>query len=265
MNTKVIISIGVVLLLIVAIAGGSYLVLNRQNIFSQAQQLATGQDSSCPAPETPASVEVTYPLCTGNTCQFDQAGCNWSSVPSASKYNLKVTEVETGVNIKTEEVTGTSTSFPVVQGRTYKCEVSAVNACGTVGGTNQDSLLCQVDLQVSPTPTPVPTAPSVVATPPPAAPVPTPTPVACGFTGCSQTVPCQAGFVCVETSTGNNFCAKTEYQNQCFRTPGQGACCQPPPTPIPTLAPAGAIDLTLMIGGAGVGLVILGAAALLLL
>lgn len=95
-------------------------------------------------------------------------------------------------------------------------------------------------------------------------PAPTPPPVACGFTGCSTTVPCEAGYICVETSVGSNYCAKTEYQSACYRSPGQAACCQPP-APKPTLPPAGEVDQTLIIGGAGLGLIILGAAALLML
>lgn len=201
---------------------------------------------------------LTSEVFAQESCQFDKAGCNWAAVSGATKYNVKVTEVETGVTIKSETVTGTKTSFPVVQGRTYKCEVSAVNSCGSVGGTNEDSLLCEVDAFVSPTPTPTPPPP--VETPTPA---PTPPPVACGLAGCSTTVPCESGFICVQTSSGQNYCTKSEYQSACFRTPGEAACCQPP-QPKPTLPPAGALDTTLIIGGAGVGLAIVGAAALLL-
>lgn len=263
---KVIISIIVIVGLLAAIGAGTYLVLNRQNLFSEAQ-VNTGQSNSCPAPGTPSTVTLSYPLCEASgsgpeTCQFDKAGCVWDSVSGATKYNVKVTEVETGVVISTDTINApaTKTSFSVVQGRTYKCEVSAVNNCGAVGGTNEDSLLCQADAFVSPTPTPTP-VPTPTPTP---TPVPTPTPIACGFTGCSNTVPCQTGYICVQTSVGSNYCAKSEYQSQCFKSPGEVACCQPP-QPKPTLPPAGGIDQTLIIGGLGVGLTILGAAALLLL
>lgn len=266
MSKKTAIIVVIVIFLLAAIGVGVYLAMNPQTFFSSAQQTTTAsvnQGNDCPAPGTPATVTLSYPLCeagqTGETCQFDKAGCVWDSVSGASKYNTKITEVETGAVISTASVTTTKTSFPVVQGRTYKCEVSAVSSCGSVGGTNNDTLLCEANALLSPTPTSAP-----VSTPPPATSVPTPAPVACGFSGCSTTVPCQSGFICIETSVGSNFCAKADYQSQCYRTPGQAACCQPP-APKPTLPPAGEIDGTLIIGGAGLGLIILGAAALLLL
>lgn len=269
MSKKAIIVTVVIIILLAAIGAGVYLTGIPQTFFSQAQQTTSttvNQGGTCPAPGTPPTVTLSYPFCesgqSGETCQFDKAGCVWESASGASKYNIKVTEVETGAVIKTDSVTTTNTSFPVVQGRTYKCEVSAVSNCGAVGGSNEDTLLCEADAFVSPTPTPTPAPP--VATPPPATPVPTPTPVACGFIGCSTSVPCQTGYVCIEAN-GGNYCTKTEYQSYCARNPSEATCCQPPPQPQPTLAPAGAIDSTLIIGGAGIGLVILGAAALLLL
>lgn len=263
MDKKVIIGIVVFVFLLAAIGAGVYLAMNPQTFFSQAQQTAVPAGGTCPAPGTPATVTVSYPLCeagqSGETCQFDKAGCDWASVSGASTYNVKITEVETGAVIKTDSVTTIKTSFPVVQGRTYKCEVSAVSNCGSVGGTNEDSLLCQTDAFVSPTPIPTVTP---VATPPP--PAPTPPPVACGFIGCSTSIPCQTGYICIEAS-GGNYCTKTEYQSYCARNPSEATCCQPPPQPKPTLPPAGAVDQTLIIGGVGIGLVVLGAAALLLL
>lgn len=267
-DKKIVIGVVVFVFLLAAIGAGVYLALNPQTFFSQAQQGATGAVSSCPAPGTPATVTVSYPLCeagqSGESCQFDKAGCDWNSVSGAAKYNIKVTEVETGAIIKTDSVTALKTSFPVVQGRTYKCEVSAVSNCGAVGGTNEDSLLCQTDAFVSPAPSPS-QAPAAAPPPPaPPPPAPTPTPVACGFRGCSTSIPCLTGYICIEAN-GGNYCTKTEYQGYCAGNPSEATCCQPPAQPKPTLPPAGAIDQTLIIGGAGVGLVILGAAALLLL
>src|SRR3989344_5436169 len=221
MNKKVIISAIVVIVLLIAVGVGTYLVLNRQNLFSQAQQTTSTSDSSsssggqgatCPAPGTPATVTLSYPLCESSgggpeTCQFDKAGCVWEPVSGATKYTVKVTEVETGANIANQTINAPTvkTSFPVVQGRTYKCEVSAINNCGATGGTNEDTLLCEADAFVSPTPVPTQAPP-----PPTPTPLPTPTPappVACGVSGCSPTVPCQAGFICIETSVGTNFCS----------------------------------------------------------
>ena len=287
MSNKVIISVVAVLVMLLAIGGGTYLVLNRQNLFSQAQQTSnttsntTNQGASCPAPGTPSTVTLSYPLCESTTpggteqCQFDKAGCVWEAVSGATKYSVKVTEVETGANVATQSINAPTvkTSFPVVQGRTYKCEVSAVNSCGTTGGTNEDTLLCEADGFFSPTPAPTaappPPPPAPVSTPTPTplptpTPTPTPEPLACGVQGCSTSIPCQTGFICVETSVGVNYCAKADYQSQCYRSPNNPSCCQAP-APKPTLPPAGVLDQTLIIGGVGVGLVILGAAALLLL
>ena len=276
MSKKVIAIIVIVIILLAGIGVGVYLSINPQDFFPSAQQTGStatstsGQGASCPAPGTPATVILSYPLCESTTpggseqCQFDKAGCVWEPVSGATKYTVKVTEVETGANIANQTINAPTvkTSFPVVQGRTYKCEVSAINNCGATGGTNEDTLLCEADAFVSPTPVPTQAQP-----PPTPTPLPTPTPappVACGVSGCSPTVPCQAGFICIETSVGTNFCSKAEYQSQCYRSPNGPSCCQAP-VPKPTLPPAGAIDQTLIIGGAGVALIILGVAALLLL
>jgi hypothetical protein len=273
MNSKVIIAIVVVVVLLAAIGGGTYLVLNRQNLFSQAAIPESGVGGVCPAPGTPSTVTLSYPFCSsgsgGESCNFERAGCNWDSVSGATKYTVKVTEVETGATITTETINAPTTqnSFPVVQGRTYKCEVSAVNSCGATGGTNEDTLLCETDALLEPSPSVVPASPVAVAPPPLPPPVatPTPSPIACGVSGCSTTVPCANGFVCIQTSVGQNYCARSEYQSQCYRSPNGPSCCEAPAAPAPTLPPAGALDTTLIIGGAGIGLVILGAAALLLL
>lgn len=282
MNKKTIIIISVTLFLLAAIGVGVYLALNPQDFFPSAQESTSSSSSSagnsCPAPGTPATVTLSYPLCEApegggqEVCQFDKAGCTWESVSGAVKYNVKVTEVETGASIANQTINAPTlkTSFPVVQGRTYKCEVSAVNNCGSAGGVNDDTLTCEVENFLSPAPSATP--PPAVSTPPPATPTPTPLPIpsplACGVQGCSSTVPCQNGFICVETPGGQNYCARSEYQSQCAKAPGISSCCEAPsptPTPKPTLPPAGMLDNTLIIGGAGLGLVILGAAALLLL
>src|SRR3989344_4477494 len=116
MNKKIIITVVVVILLLGAIGAGVYLALNPQTFFSQAQQSTStvNQGGTCPAPGTPPAVTLSYPFCeagqSGETCQFDKAGCVWESATGASKYNVKVTEVETGAVIKTDSVTTTNTS-----------------------------------------------------------------------------------------------------------------------------------------------------------
>jgi hypothetical protein len=271
MNTKTIAIVAVVIFLLASIGVGVYLAMNPQDFLPSAQestQTQTAQGGSCPAPGTPATVTLSYPLCESvgggpETCVFEKAGCVWEGVSGATKYSVKVTEVETGASVSSETINAPAlkTSFPVVQGRTYKCEVSAINSCGATGGINEDTLLCETDAFVSPAPVSTP-PPAPVSTP---TPTPTPSPIACGFQGCSTAVPCQNGFICVETSAGQNFCARSEYQSMCYKSPGVASCCEAPPAPKPTLPPAGALDSTLILGGAGLGLVILGAAALLLL
>lgn len=62
MNKKTAGLLVVVILLVAAIGGGTYLAMNRQTFFSSAQQVSP-QGNSCPAPGTPATVTVTFPLC----------------------------------------------------------------------------------------------------------------------------------------------------------------------------------------------------------
>lgn len=195
------------------------------------------------------------------TCTFDKASCSWDPVSGASSYNVKVTEVDSGNVVKTDSITSGTTKivFPVTPGKTYKCEVTAVNSCGSTGGTGSDSLLCSVPGNTtSPSPTP-----KATPTPPPATPAPvstpTPSPVACGA-GCNATTPCQPGLSCSQLAGGQSFCMNPAYQDACQKNPTVATCCQPPKivqnTPKPTLPPAGDMDSTTAIAAAGVGLVV---------
>ncbi len=116
------------------------------------------QAQACPVPDQVSSVLVEFPSCNGAQCSFVNASCSWGAVANASSYNLTVTEVESGKVVKSEsEPTATTkVTFPVTQGKTYKCDVAAVNSCGNTGATGTFSLLCQVQGggTIAPTPTP---------------------------------------------------------------------------------------------------------------
>ncbi|OIP58061.1 MAG: hypothetical protein AUK12_01850 [Candidatus Levybacteria bacterium CG2_30_37_29] len=126
----------------------------KTNVFAQ---------SSCTTPGTPANVLITYPVCEGANCNFTQAQCTWEAATSVATYAIVVTEVDSGTIVKSETLASSvlTYTFAVTNNKTYKCDVTAVNSCGTAGATGTYSLLCQTDV-VNPTSTPVPTAPPVV-------------------------------------------------------------------------------------------------------
>jgi hypothetical protein len=211
------------------------------------------------------------------SCSFEQASCSWDPVVGATNYNVVITEVDSGSVIKNEQVASTNTkiTFPVIQGKTYKCDVSATNSCGALSPTASQSLLCQVEGFATPAPTPTPPpqgapptpAPTPVPTPVPT-PAPTPKPLACGFAPCDNTTaPCQAGLVCITANNGTKVCANPAYQSACQLSPNGTSCCtapavKPPPKQLP---PAGTQELTFAIGIFSITLVILGLLGLLLL
>lgn len=125
---------------------------------------------SCQAPETVSGVTFEYPACTGTQCNFSQASCSWTGVNGATSYNVKISQVESGTITSTTTVTApaVTTQFAVEQGKTYRCEISAVNSCGASGQAGSAEALCAVDGQVTtPTRAPQPTTPRVIPTLPP--------------------------------------------------------------------------------------------------
>lgn len=151
-----------------------------------AQTFATSGNDACPAPQQVSGVLVEYPGCEGDTCLFAQASCKWNVVADATSYNLVVTEVDTGNVVRNESIPSSTTKvvFPITQGNTYRCEVSATNACGSIGLSSTHELLCQADALIPtepppppPTSTPKPTfTPAPTATATPTAIIPTATP-----------------------------------------------------------------------------------------
>jgi hypothetical protein len=120
--------------------------------------------SSCATPSQVQGVRIDYPGCVGTQCNFTQATCSWTATAGATKYQLTVTEVESSTVTKNEQEDAavTSVTFPVNQNKTYKCDVAAINACGTTGTAGTFSLFCKVDALIN---TPTPTTPP--APPPP--------------------------------------------------------------------------------------------------
>lgn len=129
---------------------------------------------ACTAPAAPTGVTVEYPNTNGGTADLTQASCSWNAQSDAASFNVTVTEVETGNLIKNNEVQTSGTtkvSFPITQGKTYKCDVVAVASCGTASAAGTDQLLCEADAIIdTPTPTVAPTATPI---PPTATPTPT--------------------------------------------------------------------------------------------
>lgn len=269
-------------LLLVGIPLTVFIVNNQQtqDIRSRAQEGPTPTTSACTPPGTVNNVLVEYPSCTGDQCLFDQASCSWSAVDGAVTYTLKVTEVDSGNVVKSESLNAstTRTTFPITNGKTYKCDVTAVNACGASGGTGTHSLLCKTD-GLFPTNTPAPTTP--VSPPPTSPPAPTtPASLVCGATPCSATAQCQSGLVCITANNGSAYCSMPAYQAACKLTPGVSSCCQAPavltstpsatmipsatptrkptPTRAPTIPAPGPGDTTLLFGAGAIVTIIVG-------
>jgi hypothetical protein len=69
-----------------------------------------------------------------------------------------VTELETStviLNNASQPSATTKIIFAITQGRTYKCDVVAVSACGGLSAASSDQLLCEADAILD-TPTPAP-------------------------------------------------------------------------------------------------------------
>lgn len=174
MNKAIILLIFIVLI-IAGIGATVFLVLQRQDTRQRAAN--DGINQACTAPQQITNVLVDFPACQDDgTCDLTQASCEWDDSIDAVSYKVTVTEVDTNTVIKNNETIPIDTTkiyFPVTQGKTYKCDVVAVNDCGQLSVAASDQLLCEADALVT---TPTPTTPVLTATPVPSnAPTPTPT------------------------------------------------------------------------------------------
>ncbi len=115
---------------------------------------------------------------TQPVCEIRQAKCTWSPATNATVYLLTVRDAGTGTVIKTGSVNAPITEFvfPVEQGRSYTCAVTARNTCGDSNIATSSATLCPGS---TPTPTASPSAtPTLTIAPtvtPTAAPTATPT------------------------------------------------------------------------------------------
>lgn len=179
MAKKIILIAGIILILI-TIPVATYLVSqnqdNRQNAdegdptatpTSTPSATLTPTGEACTPPAAPESVIVDYPLCDGSTCDLTQAMCTWEPVADAASYTVTVNQVEDGTVVKDHESIASdvlTVSFPIVQNKTYKCTVEAINACNASGPSATDQLLCVADALLE---TPTPTVPTTTTAPTP--------------------------------------------------------------------------------------------------
>lgn len=281
MNKRLLILLIVITLVVVAIPLTLFVLNQQQDIRSNASTGLTDApvviptntpvpspgtalaDAACTPPNQVVNVKMDYPANTGGTTyNFTQASCTWDAVSGATSYSIKITQVESSSVVKTDSVpSGTTTyAFTVTPNNTYKCEISAVNSCGT-GPAGSDQLLCKTD--TIPTTPPSPTeAPTVAPT--------TPVAAACG-TPCTDGTTCAAGLTCITAANSTRYCTIPAYQNACALGPGVTSCCTAPgvtvsPTiPIPTaLPPTGVTTTTIWLGLGGIAITIIGGLLLLL-
>lgn len=264
MNQKTLLIIGAVVIALIGVMGLSlYLLQSQQDTRSNAdntnanptaiptagagQSVGTNQ-ANCALPAQVQNVKIDFPNCVGDQCNFTQAGCSWTSIQGATKYQVTITQVDDGASVANEQVDASVTNkiFNVKDGFTYKCDIAAVNSCGTAGAAGSNTLLCKVD--------------AAVDTPPPTA---TPIPqVACG-SPCTDSSQCQSGYVCATSASGQGNCSLPAATAACQASPSQASCCSvattPTPTVAPTVPPTGEISTTITLGAGAVIMVIVGA------
>lgn len=222
-SRKSLILLGIIFVLLIFIPVVVFLIQQRQDIQSDAQRETTA-DGQCTVPPPVTNVKVDYPNCDGTACSLSQANCTWDAVAAdIANYKIIVTEVETSRVVETKTLPKETLKevFPVQSEKTYKCDVSAVNACGTAGEPGTHSLYCSVG-GIFPTAT---TAPIQPTNPPQSTAVPT-----------QPVVP---------------TALPTALPAQPTRIPTAI------PTPRPTMVPGDA-DTAMIIGGGGLAILLLG-------
>lgn len=140
---------------------------------------------SCTVPTQVQNVSITYPNCVDGNCNYTQGNCSWDALTGATGYNVVVTAVGTSTQVLNQQaITPISSIFTVSASDTYRCDVSAVNACGT-GAIGTSSLLCNTELVPTTTTTTTTTvpAPTTITVPQPTLPPPGSNAFILGFAG----------------------------------------------------------------------------------
>lgn len=100
-------------------------------------------------------------------CIVSQARCLWDSLDNTTQYQVTITDVSSGTEVRSGVVNHPETSFvfPAEAGKQYQCTVTPLNSCGTGESVSITGETCPAN-QVTPTP-------SVTVTPEPTSVVPT--------------------------------------------------------------------------------------------
>lgn len=182
---------------------------------------------SCPLPSVPTNILVEYPGCEGDNCSLVQASCSWGAVAGSTGYQVTITEVDTNTIVRNEQVSSNAVYiFPVTQNRTYRCEVAAINTCGT-GPAGQHELLCKVEGLVT-----------------------QPAQKSCGQP-CTSQSECIAGTTCLATNTGGSVCAVSGSESACAAAPGIATCCSAAPVGGQAPPTAGTTENLMIVAGLG--------------
>lgn len=216
-------------------------------IYEESEILLIGQDNV--ASENMLSLAPGATVNIAAVCRENIATCSWDEVDGATDYRFKIIDLSDNSVYKEGNEPGTSVEFTAFAGKSYKCEVVAVNDCGGVGDAGVGQSACVLSGTPTPTtpittgsPTPTPTG-VLTSTPTPTTPrtntgTPTPTPTSVLTSTPTPTMP--IGITATPTPT---------------EVPGV--------TGVPTLPPTGN---PMVLGGIVGGLlVILGGLALLIL
>jgi hypothetical protein len=106
-------------------------------------------------------------------CIPNQSTCSWDASDGATSYHYKVVRSDSPDVVAEGDTSGTSVNFISEPGKTYACEVTANNECGTSDSAKGTST-CQATptptISLTPTPTVTPTltpTPGVTSTPTP--------------------------------------------------------------------------------------------------
>lgn len=216
-------------------------------IYDESEVLLMGENNI--AGENTLSLVQGATINIAAVCRNNIATCTWDAVDGAVDYRFKIIDLSDNSLFKSGNEPGTSIEFTAEAGKSYKCEVVAVNACGGVGdaGIGQNACVSSG--------TPTPTTPQQTGTP-------TPTPTGVLTSTPTPTTP--------RTNTGTPT-PTTPAGSTSTPTPTTsiGSTATPNPTEIPgvtgvpTLPPTGSpMVLGGIIGGV---LIILGGLALLIL